>query len=33
MMTNQRHRQHWAHGTQDDDKPETQATLGTWDTG
>jgi hypothetical protein len=33
MMTNQRHRQHWAHGTQDEDKPETQATLGTWDTG
>ena len=27
--TIQRHRQHWAHKTQDKDNPETQTTLGT----
>jgi hypothetical protein len=29
----QRHRQHWAHTTQDKDNPETQTTLGAQDTG
>ena len=27
--TIQRHRQHWAHKTQDKDNPETETTLGT----
>ena len=31
--TIQRHWQHWVHKTQDEDNPETLATLGTQDTG
>ena len=31
--TTQRHRQHWAHKTQDKDNPETSGTLGTQNTG
>jgi hypothetical protein len=31
--TIQRHWQHWAHMTQDEDNPETLATLGAHDTG
>jgi hypothetical protein len=33
MKTIQRHCQQWVHKTQDEDNPETLATMGTQDTG